>query len=526
MALPEPPKNIPRIVEVLDPGAGSLRVIIRMPAERASKFPNKAWLTPITEIGLSKQDSDRYEDYVLVDFEAVKGTSDLYWIFERLSGPTWTTRSNSRENLVPPKFRESVLITKTKQDVVPDTALTALTGDVVSSTVEEQDKTGKALKVNVSEAITENVTPLLGEQTGTWGVEGTSEQLVTEGSPTPYGFLTKKSSVSPLGNGKSVEQVETYPAVEAVDVIYTLFEEETDQNTLIPVYMKKSLVNASAASALAAVQRAAGWITEIRALDKWHSILICSKLDESILALTQAWQETKEISMPDILKVAAVIWDSDIVPDAGNTGTEHDADIVDLELGWQVSAEANITGSVQGRPYTEVAKGYRGPAIVSVERTFVYGPPSTLDPLLQPHVFGEVYGTITVHGVQSTVSSNAEKSGRGDISVSFSSKSRRHLDNNMLIHNFGPVIHNGVVLTDLGDSPTVSQLLSSSGGGTPSGGFYPTASADLSITGSAELKLPASNTPLVTGNTYLLDVRINPYRLGYWVIEKYTAIVP
>jgi len=101
MALPEPPPNVPRIVEVLDPGANQHVVYVRMPTNLASKWPDKPWGTPIEDIGLSKKDSDIYPGYTLVDIEPLKGSPDLYWVFQKLDGPAWTTKSQGQESLIP-----------------------------------------------------------------------------------------------------------------------------------------------------------------------------------------------------------------------------------------------------------------------------------------------------------------------------------------------------------------------------------------------------------------------------------------
>mgnify|MGYP003651379442 CR=1 FL=1 len=526
MALSEPPTNIPRIVEVLDPASnGYLSVSVRMPTHLGNKFPDEVWGTAIDRVGLAKKDSDRFVGYTLVDIEPMKGGGDLLWIFEKLDGPTWTTLSSGQENLTPSEFRRLITTTRTKQEVDPTTTPSTITGDLVASTVQRKDNTGKSLKVDTTETIAAG-DPLEGEKTGTWGIEGTTRQPVTEGSTTPSGFLTKGSSVVPLGNGKSIESVETYPAVESTNVVYTLLEEKTDQITATPVYIKKSLVNASAASALAAVDRTALWFPEIKALDKWHSILISSKLDASILNVTQNWIETKNISLPNVLSEVGVIWDSDVKGDFGSTGAEDIQKIVSDKISWSVRAEASASGVVQGRPYTKILRGYNGAARVSVERTFVYGPPSTLDASVQPYDFGEVYGTLTIHGEQVSVGSQSQKNGKGGTSVTFATNVRTHSDGNMAIHQFGPVVHSGVTLNELGDPSTVNANYMASGGSTPSGGYYPVAVAKLTATGLASLKMDTGGTPLVSGDTYLLDVRATPYRLGYWVIEKYTATVP
>jgi hypothetical protein len=207
MALPEPPPNVPRIVEVQNPGTGHYVVFVRMPAQRVAMFPDKPWGTSIDAIGLAKQDSDRFAGYTLVDIEPLKGVPDLYWIFQKLDGPTWTTKSKGQDSLVPAKFRRQVVTTQTKQEVFPDTEPSELVGNLESSVVQQEVDTGKAVKIDTEEVIDENEEPLIGqiayEQRQ---VADTSEQLVPEGTEATTGLYIISDRVSPLGNGKSIKE--------------------------------------------------------------------------------------------------------------------------------------------------------------------------------------------------------------------------------------------------------------------------------------------------------------------------------
>ena len=203
MALPQP-TNVPRIIEVLDPGANQLSVEVRMPPQLASKYPDKAWGTAIDTIGLQKKDSDRFVGYTLVDIQPMRDSDDLKWIFEKLSGPVWTTTTVGSENIIPEKFRSQVSQTKTKQEVAPGTSPSAITGDLISSTVEAQENTGKAVKVNVSETIdaaaTALVSPSLEDQ-----LYVTTEILVAEGTLPDTGTGVVESTVQAIGKGKAIK---------------------------------------------------------------------------------------------------------------------------------------------------------------------------------------------------------------------------------------------------------------------------------------------------------------------------------
>jgi hypothetical protein len=209
----DPPFNTPRIVEVMDPNVNQHVVMVLMSTNLATKYPNKPWGTPIDQIGLAKRESDLFPGYVLVDFEPMKNSSDLFWIFQNLeTSPTWTTRSNSRDNLIPAKFRGQVSQTKVKYDVTPETLPEAMSGDLISSIVEQQDNTGKALKITVTEVISENAEPLVGKQAYVERqIADTTEIVVIDGTVADSGLQVVRSSVSPLGNGKSIKETSTIP---------------------------------------------------------------------------------------------------------------------------------------------------------------------------------------------------------------------------------------------------------------------------------------------------------------------------
>lgn len=201
------PLNTPRIFQVQNPGTNTYAVMVLMATPFTSKYPDKPWGTAIDAIGLSKKDSDLYPGYTLVDFEPMKGSSDLFWIFQNLStAPAWTTKSLGQESLIPQKYRRLVTTVRTKQEVDPATEPTAITGNLTSSVVEQQDNTGKAVRVNTTEVIAENAEALVGEEYGDIVTKSVSETLVNEGEAADTGIDVISSVVESLGNGKAVKQ--------------------------------------------------------------------------------------------------------------------------------------------------------------------------------------------------------------------------------------------------------------------------------------------------------------------------------
>ena len=213
MAVPDPPFSTPRIMKVLEPSAGQYEVIVRMDPTLASKFPDKPFGTAITEIGLAAKDTAKYAGYTLVSIEpADKGAKDHYWIFQKLDGPAWTTTSKSKDNLTPQKYRSQTVVVKTEQEVDPGTAPTTLAGNLVSSVVTQTPNTGKAVLSEVTETIDENTAPLVGQQAyEERQIANVSEIVVSDGAAVDSGNLIISSSVTPLGNGKSIKQTVSVP---------------------------------------------------------------------------------------------------------------------------------------------------------------------------------------------------------------------------------------------------------------------------------------------------------------------------
>lgn len=361
-----------------------------------------------------------------------------------------------------------------------------------------------------------------GDSTGTWGVELNKERVVVAGAQTPYGFGIKSAAVDPIGNGHAVEVRVDYPTPIEDNVIYTLTAQEHDDTTGAIIDTSKTLVNAAAAVALATTRRTAGFYTEIQPLDKWHSILIGAKINT--MPKDETWNETGRIELPDVLEQIGVIWDANTDKDAGTAGVDNIATIIAREYNWTVSAEAAIVGSVSGRPFVKIKDGFRGNANVSVSRTYHEGPPAGS---ITPFNFNTVQGTLAIHGVSKNINAQSSKNGIGDISISGKARLKYSYDDSLMIQHVGPVVHGGsLVITELGDSPTITDSVVASGGSVPGGGLYPVATANLNITAKASIQIPDSSAPLSSGGSFILHVDVRPWRLGVWVKDVYTAYVP
>jgi len=522
MALSDMPPSITRIVEVLDPSGAFYVVYVRLPVHLASRFPDSPWGTAIEDIGLATKDTVKFAGYVLVDVEPVSGgagdTSDLLWVFQKLSGPTWTTSSLGQESLVPPRYKRLVTTTQTKQEVTPATTPSTLTGNLASSVVQQNENTGKATKINTSETIENNANPLIGELTDTYGVNTTEESLVEEGTGVDYGYGLKSGRVTPLGNGKSSMELEYYPAEEESGIIYTLTGREVDEQTGAVVRVQKSLVNAEQAFALA---EAADGFAELQPVDKWHSIMIVSKITTA--PEDRTWTETGNVNLPNRISEIGVIWDSDFSLDEGTAGVDNQETVIVEELAWSANAESAVSGSVSGSPYQIAQAGFSGSLQITVEQTFHVGPP---EDTIEAHLFYPVYATLTIFGKQASNQARGSASGKGDLQVLSGVNYRSAFDSKMSITQLGPFEHTGLSLVQQGDSPIIDVSASAAAGTTPGPEPYPSVIASLELEGSATLSLPVSSIPLEPGDSYIISVGVSHWKYQYWVREVRTATIP
>jgi hypothetical protein len=522
---PEPPINVPRIVDVIQPGDTNHHIVmVRMPTQLKGRFPSVPWGTSIADIGLAKKDSDRFPNYVYVDTESIKNTQDLLWIFQKLDGPIWTTKTNKKDGLVPQKYSEFIQIIETKQEVSPGTEPDALTGNIVFSTVAERENTGIAVKINKEEVLQVGVGELIGELKDTWGINTTAESLVVEGTSTEGGYGVKESFVRPLGNGLSIKFVERYPDDGGDGIVETLNEQEHDEVTGIVFDIKKSLVDAASAETIADTDRAAGWYTEVKGLDIWHSITISTKIDATTIPDAETWEETGNISLPSVLEEAGVYWNSSQQSNYSASGLENLDQIVAKEASWTLGASASANANVTGTPYTKVTDGIKGNALVSITRTYHYGPPVTT---ITARKFNPVRGVIRIYSesTKATMSSRAGGTGGLQYTAGGGTGGGYNLQRGLL--NIGPVeYNNGLTLTEINSSILTVQSNAGAGSSPPSGGVLPGATAIAVATGYAALELPPSTQPLSSGDQYVVKVDVSKWRFGWWIRDVYTITVP
>jgi len=215
-----PPPNTPRIVSVLEPATGHYVVKVRVDATTFGRFPDKPFGTPIGDIGLIGSDASKYPGYTLVSVEPFSPMSeDLLWTFQNLTAsPSWSTLSAGQENMVPGEFRRQVITTTTKQDVPPSTTPSAIVGNLASSTVQQQENTGKAVRIDVTEEVNSDIGPLIGQRAYVEKVVATVEKTLgptdtdgfTDALAVDSGLFVIESGLNPLGNGLSTRETVKY----------------------------------------------------------------------------------------------------------------------------------------------------------------------------------------------------------------------------------------------------------------------------------------------------------------------------
>jgi len=545
MASLEQPPTITRVVEVKDPGGNFVVVYVRIPLHLASKYPDKPWGTPIEDVGLAAKDIVRFAGYTLVDLELVSGrrtgdTSDLFWVFQKLPGPVWTTTTHSREGLIPPMFREAVSQLKTKQEVVPDTEPSELAGDLVFSVVEQQEDTGKAIKVEVVETLTE-VAALGGRVAYVERDIGlTSDELVVDGTQADSGLLVVSSRVSPLGNGKSVK--------ETVDVAEWTEHTGTEWNPELGVQIAYTEQFVAPPDLYSEPPDPALQLpnTDFQIVNKDRSLKRVRVIPTAALtSFTLAYPTRINLDLPKVLKTVSVVWDSQVSVGTQETQGQDFASggrgSVSLAAPDTASSSALIKAEVQitfedfaaTNLFAENRLFYmEGPvtsATILAKLATLYGQAVAMWPVFKPQS-----STITVSGQSINVRANVQvslTSAWGEESNSFSwlksTSDDFAIGSSFTSVQLPPCIHPDITIT--GDTYR-EQEVSATAELNVSLSFGPSVSASLTKSGTAYGRVTPSVVPGTSGleaipvtGLYLIDLQVETAAYTNWF--KVRAVV-
>lgn len=349
MAAPEPSPSIARIVSAQDPGGAFYVVYVRVPQHLLSKFPDKPWGTLFENVGVVSREAAHFTGYSLVEIEPIQGSSDLLWIFQKLPGPVWTTSSTETENLTPAQFRKFIKTKRTKQAVatatLPDTVGTVVSGAgltaerITSSAVQDEDNTGRAVKVTTTEQIGAGSTTLTGqiayEQRQ---VATTEDSLVADGTAADSGLLVAQSRVSPLGNGTSVKETVK------VDAWVPLTASRWDGRIKAQVPRTEQFVTPPTVGDLALNN------TSFEIVNQHRALKVVETPPTNLATYMVKTPSRVSLDLPRVLKSATVVWDiQESIGSQAATGFDYASGVagsVSLSLPDSASSSVSMTGDL------------------------------------------------------------------------------------------------------------------------------------------------------------------------------------
>ena len=181
--------------------------------ERVYSVPREKAATPDA---FNAPQTFEYTDTQLIEQHFVGGDAiyvEVYQTWETLPGSQLVTKSiGVPDSLIPEKYRRLIRTIETNQPVGPDYVFpSGLTGDQRFISLAMETIAKLRLKI-IEEVIISSEDPLTGERFDEWGTLTIQESIVTDGDPVDVGFLVKDSSVTPLGNGKSIKITVLYPS--------------------------------------------------------------------------------------------------------------------------------------------------------------------------------------------------------------------------------------------------------------------------------------------------------------------------
>ena len=402
-----------------------------------------------------------------------------------------------------PPLKTSHVVEGTVSD--SDVALSQADMDATAEQVTEFKK-----KVSKS-SMSGNDIGLVGTQTGTWGVETVTESLRGYVENATGGYGVKEQSIEPLGDGRAVEKKVEYPPSPA-----ELVEYHMDETYKILIKMTKRLVNIQGYSAADPGRNA---VVELHAIDAWNAIEIISEIFNGSLPEPETWEHTVHFSFYDELIEAGVYYEKQADGKASSGGVNVSA--VGSTKGWRAEAQAQAKAIVRAVPYTKIKAGYSGPCRASTTRSYSLSPPTGVETVTRQE---PVIGAIVITGTGGSYEVGGFVSGEGQEWTQSGGSTGSSLDVVAVRHSIGPVVHNSVTLTEHGTS-TATDTASATSGSVPSG-TYPAVTATASASVTSTLLLPASTTPIASGDSLISEVRVEKWRFGVWIKEVTTVYRP
>jgi hypothetical protein len=417
--------------------------------------------------------------------------------------------SAERPDPAPQKFRVEKPILVTEETVAGEATEPALNE---SATISETQQQITVFAKRVSKRTRDEVSEinLYGEQTGTWGVEEVEESYTgNANAQTGFGILSSKKI--PLGANKYLGEKITVTSPQE------LIEYKEDPETKILLSIEKKLVPSGTKP-----PEVLYGASETQAIDAWNSIQIVTRVDE--LPSAENFQTTINYAYPDILKKAGINWENG--KDQGvDVDTVLNTDyILENNLSWNFTTSAFGSSTLRGSAYVQIEKGYSGPVLCNVARSYHEGPPPSDNETIVN--WKPAYGTITINGVGKFFRSSFTGNGIADTRIKEGRNSQLRTDTFADTVIFGPVLNGGVSLENPSPPNTLVQVATAPTGILPDGQPYPFSALSIGATGMARLEISATTSPPQKGQQNIILVRVEKWRFGIWIKEVYTAIHP
>jgi len=244
----------------------------------------------------------------------------------------------TKPDLTPAKFEAAVGTEEISEVLAGTSANPSLASDETSRS-EQRLTEHKIRRTRKKKAGTSSTVELVGKRMTTefgGGIANVTERLKTGAAlTTAPTFTTLSAQTDPLGDGRAVEEViglpdgETWPE---------LVDDDYDAATGLMMEIRKTVIPASPRPTTGIT--AVGVLTEVKALDKWRSIQIVSKL-QNLSNINQErvyYGHAFQHSMPDVLE--AVEW-VDVLARKGND--------VAFDFAANIKIKGGYAGLMEGR---------------------------------------------------------------------------------------------------------------------------------------------------------------------------------
>lgn len=282
-----------------------------------------------------------------------------------VTGITWPNpvehiKGKTRDNLIPQKFRNFVTTeTKTTKFGTMPTTITLATDEV--SKIAKKETPDRVEVRTTTEVLDEATQPLLGSQLFFQfggGIATSSESLVNDGVGADSGFLVLSSSVSPLGNGKSIKETVT-----SNDEYAELRGQKYDSTYNIDIPFKRQVIPANSTVTGA----------DVSPLDKWKSqkeVVDIEELQIQFLGIHTVMPTRQTVQLPNVLEEAKV--------SAIRTLSNGDG----MQIGESSGGSTDSSLAVSADLFWTIKEGYTGPAPAEVHVFFLKSEDATIANIL------------------------------------------------------------------------------------------------------------------------------------------------